>query len=205
MIKALLFDFDGVLTLDETGSKSICNYISEKTGVEQAAFQEAYRLYNAELLTGKLKHEDIWQRICDAVGQQIKLEILHDSFIHTPINTDMLALVQQLKEKNYKIAMVTDNKADRIRDIVAHHDWGALFDCIAVSAEIGSGKNQEEIFHSVLHSLALEPDACVFIDNTPENLLVPKRLGVKTVFFDYHRNDVTGLTRELQTLGIASV
>lgn len=34
MIKAILFDFDGVLTTDRTGSLSICNYICKKTGID---------------------------------------------------------------------------------------------------------------------------------------------------------------------------
>ncbi|NOW05387.1 hypothetical protein [Clostridium beijerinckii] len=33
MIKAILFDFDGVLTADATGSLSICKYICKKTGL----------------------------------------------------------------------------------------------------------------------------------------------------------------------------
>lgn len=36
MIKAVLFDFDGVLTTDATGSQSICNYICKETGVDNA-------------------------------------------------------------------------------------------------------------------------------------------------------------------------
>ncbi|NOW90048.1 beta-phosphoglucomutase-like phosphatase (HAD superfamily) [Clostridium beijerinckii] len=34
MIKAILFDFDGVLTTDATGSLWICNYICKKTGLD---------------------------------------------------------------------------------------------------------------------------------------------------------------------------
>jgi len=33
MIKCILFDFDGVLTIDKTGSTSITNYISRKTNI----------------------------------------------------------------------------------------------------------------------------------------------------------------------------
>lgn len=33
MIKAILFDFDGVLTTDKTGSQSILNALSDLTGI----------------------------------------------------------------------------------------------------------------------------------------------------------------------------
>jgi len=33
MIKAVLFDFDGVLTIDKTGSTTITNYISDNCDI----------------------------------------------------------------------------------------------------------------------------------------------------------------------------
>lgn len=33
MIKAILFDFDGVLTIDKTGSQSIIKFIADKSGI----------------------------------------------------------------------------------------------------------------------------------------------------------------------------
>lgn len=43
MIKAVLFDFDGVLTTDATGSQSICNYICKETGVDSELFKREYK------------------------------------------------------------------------------------------------------------------------------------------------------------------
>ena len=42
MIKSILFDFDGVLTTDATGSLSICNYICNKTGLDIEIFEKEY-------------------------------------------------------------------------------------------------------------------------------------------------------------------
>lgn len=42
MIKAILFDFDGVLMIDATGSQSICNYICKKTGLGAEEFKKYY-------------------------------------------------------------------------------------------------------------------------------------------------------------------
>ena len=203
MIKAVLFDFDGVLTLDETGSQSICNYISESTGIDNNTFKKEYRKYNEDLLIGKIKHEDVWQKICDAIGQQIKIDVLQSSFINTPINMEVLALMQNVKAVNLKVAMVTDNKADRIRNIVTYHRWESLFDCISVSAEVGSGKNQENIFRSTFQILAVKPEECIFIDNNKENLIVPNRLGIHSIFFDHSKNDVVSLKNKLIEVGIA--
>jgi putative hydrolase of the HAD superfamily len=200
MIKAILFDFDGVLTLDETGSLSICNYVSATTGIDKDIFTKAYRKYNSDLLTGKHAHEEVWGSICDAVGHQINIKILYDSFINTPINYDMLKLVLKLKEIGYKIGMVTDNKTDRIKSIVNHHQVDDIFDAIVVSAEVGSGKDQEQIFLAVFQKLSVTPDECIFIDNKEENLVIPKNFGVTTIFHNHTKNDVSGLEAKLSTL-----
>ena len=202
MTKAILFDFDGVLTLDETGSQSICKYISRITKIDRAIFEKEYRKYNADLLTGKLKHEDVWGKICSAIGQDIDIKILYDSFINTPINLGMLELVQKLKDNDYKIAMVTDNKSDRIHSIVDYHEWDNLLDGIVVSAEVGSGKDQEDIFHKTFQILRVKPEECVFIDNKKENLVIPNNLGVIALFFDYEKNDVMKLANRLIEIGI---
>lgn len=83
MKKAVLFDFGGVLTLDETGSESICSYIAKVTEVNKELLKMEHRKFNPELLTGKLKHEDIWQALCDRIGERIDIEALYESFIHT--------------------------------------------------------------------------------------------------------------------------
>jgi len=200
MIRAVLFDLDGVMTLDETGTQSICNYICQTMGIDRGIFEREYRKYNADLLTGKIKHEDIWMNIYSAIRQETDIGILYDSFINTPINFKMLSLVKELKHNKVKVGMVTDNKADRIKSIVDYHNWESIFDGIAVSAEVGSGKDKMDIFHTIFQTLHVSSEECIFIDNKEENLVVPKELGVATLFFDYKKNDVLGLAREISEI-----
>ncbi|MCL2407085.1 MAG: HAD-IA family hydrolase [Defluviitaleaceae bacterium] len=195
MIKAVLFDFDGVLTLDENGTSSICNYICREraTGICKAEFEYEYRKYNKDLLLGKLTHEDVWDDICGAVGQDLDISILHESFIYTPINFDMIELVRELKEIGLAVGVVTDNKSDRIKSIIDHYKWHDLFDGIVVSADVGSGKTSEAIFHEIFKVLSVNPEECIFIDNTKKNLEVLDRLGVTTIWFEFEVMDVSAL------------
>ena len=202
MIKGILFDFDGVLTLDANGTQSICNYVCLKSDVDKNIFEREYRKYNAELSIGKLTHEAIWDDICRAIGQDISIEILYDSFVNTPINSGMIALANKLKDSNFKIGMVTDNKADRMKSIIEYHKWHSFFDGIVVSADVGSKKDQEEIFLKAYELLELRPEECVFIDNSRENLIAPSSLGTNVIFFDHNENDLTRLKKELLELGV---
>ncbi len=54
MIKAILFDFDGVLTIDKTGSQSIIKYLARITGISKDALKREYYKYNKDLLYGEI-------------------------------------------------------------------------------------------------------------------------------------------------------
>ncbi len=148
MVKAILFDFDGVLTIDATGSQSICNYVCKE------------------------------------------------------INMDMLELVKKIKCKGYKTAMVTDNKADRIEKITEHFAFEKIFDVIVVSANIGSGKDKEDIFIRTMEKLKVTADECVFIDNQQNNLLISEKLGMKVIFYNHEEKNIDRLQKQLVSLGL---
>lgn len=197
MIKVILFDFDGVLTTDKTGSQSIINYLSAQTGIPFDTLKPVYASFNKDLLSGKLKHENMWHSFCEKVGADIDYTLLIESFWNTPIDWDMIALAKRLKT-TYAIGMITDNKCDRIDEIVQYHGWSDLFDVISVSAAFGSGKTDERIFTKTLSVLGIHPEECVFIDNTVKNLIIPEQLGMHTMLFDDADRDITQFTEQLQ-------
>lgn len=200
MIKAILFDFDGVLTIDGTGSQSICNYICKETGLSEEEFKREYYKYNEDLLYGETNHESIWNALCEGLKREINIKVLYESFIKTPIDSEMLAIVDKLKNHNYKIGMVTDNKKDRIDKIVKYYDWNKTFDVITVSAEVGSGKDYSEIFQKTIEDLNLANHECIFIDNQEKNLIVPKSMGMKVIYFDHKERNYERLIGELNDL-----
>ena len=71
MIKAVLFDFDGVLTIDKTGSTSITNYLSNICGIPLEDVKACYYKYNKQLLLGETTHLEIWQDFCKSLGHNI--------------------------------------------------------------------------------------------------------------------------------------
>ena len=183
MIKAILFDFDGVLTVDKTGSVSTLRHLSSYTGISYDVLKTAYYKYNKDLLYGKCTHQDIWSDFCRDIGFNVDFRILIDAFIHTALDYRMLSIVETLKQ-NYFTGLITDNKIDRMVTILQHHNLSPLFDVVAISAECQSGKSECHIFDVALSSLGLQAHECVFIDNSEKNLLVPAEMGFHTIYFD---------------------
>ena len=114
----------------------------------------------------------------------------------------MMSVVYSLKEEGYKIAMVTDNKKDRVDSVANYYKLNELFDTIVVSSEIGSGKKEYEIFMQTIKKLQVEASECVFIDNSEKNLIAPKKMGMKVIYFDDDTRNMDTLLDELVMSGV---
>jgi HAD superfamily hydrolase (TIGR01509 family) len=196
VIKALFFDYDGVLTTDKTGSLTTNRYLSEMTTVEYDTIRKAFAQYNKDLLVGKTTHRAIWEAVCEAACCKIDFSLLEQAFLSTPPNDPMFALARRLKPK-YKLGIITDNKRDRIACLRKSQDLDALFNPIVVSAEFGSDKDSPAVFEYALRCLDIRPEEGVFIDNNPDNLIAPGALGMGVIFHDDEKNDVDKLAATL--------
>ena len=198
-MKAILLDFDGVLTIDKYGSDSILRYLAENTPISIDILKKEYYKINRGLLNGEYTHKEIWSDYCTNVGYDIDFQVLINSFINTPLDWDMISLVRELKNK-YKIGMITDNKVDRITEILKYHNLTDLFDTVTISAECKCGKSDRKIFDITLESLGVNPNDCVFVDNTQKNLVVPQELEIRTILFDDEKRNIDELKKQLYKL-----
>lgn len=199
-IKAVLFDFDGVLTTDKTGSLTTTRYLSERTGIALPQVQSVFRKYNDDLTLGRTTHEQIWDSICAELGQSLSIDLLKAAFESTPMCAGMLRLAKELRSR-HSVGIITDNKKDRIDLLKKLHNLSSAFDPIAVSAEVGVSKDDPKIFLGVLRKLGVNSDECIFIDNSRENLIAPGSLGIKTIYFDDEKQDFKALLAALRAHG----
>lgn len=178
---------------------SILRYLSQNTAVPIDRLKTEYYKVNKGLLYGEYTHEDIWDSFCANVGCDIDYNILVESFRNTPLDHNMISLVKELK-KSHLIGMITDNKCDRINEILLFHNLESQFDVVSVSAAYKCGKNDRLIFDQTLEELNVNASECVFIDNSAKNLIVPARIGIHTILFDDEKRDIDAFRYTLQEL-----
>lgn len=197
VIKAVLFDFDGVLTTDTSGSQTTVRRLAQEFGASEQTVWEALCPFNDDLLLGRTTHSAVWPAVCSALGVSLDIGALERAFASTPINEPMVRLAKALRAGGSRLGVVTDNKADRIDYLVAHWGLADLFDCIAVSAKVGSDKGNGKIFWHALRALAVAPGEALFIDNSQRNVEAARALGIHAVLHCDERNDVPALSRRL--------
>lgn len=202
MFKAIFFDFDGVLTLDRTGSLTTTRHISQVTGIDAERVKAAFAHFNDDLTLGRCTHAAIWADICRTLRADIDITLLEEAFASTPLNDEMFALARRLRS-HYVVGVITDNKQDRMECIERLHALSSNFDPIVVSAAVGSTKAHRGIFEHALALARVEPGECIFIDNSVRNLVVPRAMGMVGMHFDDFTRDVPGLIGELRERGVA--
>ncbi|MFA4830740.1 MAG: HAD-IA family hydrolase [Patescibacteria group bacterium] len=202
MIKAIFFDFDGVLTTDSHGSVTTASYIEEKTGVKKEKFIECYRKYKKDFsIDATKRYEDIWGDICECIGKQCDIEVLFEAFRKTPKNQKMFDLARKLRE-NYQTGVITDNTKERFEVLKQVFELDKYFDALILSADVGAGKEDKSIFQFAIDSLDVKASECIFIDNYKENFIAAADLGIKTYYHDETANDIEAMERQLTNWGV---
>lgn len=198
-IEAVFFDYDGVLTTDKTGSLTTCRYLSRRTGIAEQRVAQAFRVHNRDLLLGRRSHADVWPEVCASLGLDMPLGLLAAAFESTPVNVPMLALARELKSGLRAVGIITDNKSDRMTHLRRLQRLDDVFEPIVVSAEAGCTKQEQALFSLALAHRGTRPDRALFIDNTEDNLVAARALGLHTIHFDDEANDVGALREHLRS------
>lgn len=199
MIKAIFYDFDGVLTLNENGTSQTCQYISKTMNLNFKDVLKAHYEVGLELLLGTKSYKDVLPRLNELIGKEVDTKILQEAFLSTPLNTEMFKLVEKYKNKGLYAGIITDNSIERFETLNNKYKFNEIFNPIVVSAQIGQLKDENVIFERALDFLNLNPENVIYIDNSKRNLEKPYDMGMKTIFFDDKANNIKSLTRKINS------
>ena len=199
VIRTIFFDFDGVLTTDKNGSRTICRNLAEKSGIPFEKLYQCFRPFIPDLIHGRKTQRDIWQQFVSCAGKPIDVGLLDYAFRHVPFDAAMMELAHELKQQ-HTLGIITDNSYARFSAITDALCLDSLFHPIIVSGTVGSTKKDKKIFEIALREAKARAHECVFIDNIADNLVVPKEMGFHTIFFDDEMRDINALKGEISAL-----
>lgn len=198
-IKALIFDYDGVMTFNDNRSEDYAR-------AAQALGLTVDELYQAlwetdgwqKVKRGQLDEADFWRGALPLVGMAPAdapygpLAFL----VEERIDSAMLDLTRRLKP-HYQIALLSNatlGYEPRWQTFELH----TIFDVMVNSARVGLAKPDAEIYHLALELLGRQPDECLFIDDKPRNVIAAEALGIPSIVFI----NAAQLEAELERRGI---
>lgn len=180
MIKAIIFDFAGVITVE--GRFGLFTELrSKEFNTSPKELYEIIRKHWNLASIGGTSSEDFWNGIaadlkCD---KQYFRKILIN---HMNINSKMVEFIKSLKGK-YKIVLLSNQIKDWIEEKLDECELNDIFDLKIVSYDVKMRKPDKEIYLETLRQLELKPHECLFIDDKETNVTIAKEIGMNGITF----------------------
>ena len=196
--QAIVFDFGGVLT-GEPNREAVITFIRQSFHFSAEEFEKVNQEKRLVVKQGKTD-EEFW--ISYAKNKGITLPAnWSDSFRSVMkdaigVNPKMYALVDQLKEQQIPVALLS-NIDDRLSKLIRDFGLYEPFEPCLLSCEIGVGKPDLKAYELLLKTLNLPAKDVVFIDDRPENIEAAKKIGLDAILFESEQQ----LRNELSTRG----
>lgn len=180
MIKAIIFDYFGVICSDE-----YWNLVK----VDKNVSSDFLNIANKVNL-GQLHWRDFMQHIAERTGKSF--EEVKSMYEKERINPEMIQLINELRGR-FKIGLITNAHHEFLEPILHNAGLDRLFDSIIISSRVGHIKPDSHIFELALAELGVKPAETIFIDDIERNTLAANGLGlygIRYSDFAQLRNDL---------------
>jgi epoxide hydrolase-like predicted phosphatase len=187
MIKAFLFDYDGVMT---TGVQDgvPASRLADKIGVTQEKASEWIATIWNPYSTGAMSDEDAWFEIEKQYGKPISPEqrdIWYKWEELMPL-LEMIELVKELKTKGYTVGLLS-NVFPVTAQLIRENGGYQGFDFIVLSCEAGARKPDPKVYETALAQLKdVDVSEVIFLDDRERCIEGAEKLGIKGIHVTDH-------------------
>ena len=190
MIKAIIFDFAGVIGVDGY-------WIWFKKNIpDLGSKREYYQKVSEQVDRAIIPHSEFMKMLSKDTGI-VEEKIWQEVYEEIVINDELLKLIKQLKKK-YKIGLLSNFTFPWLREILANRNLYSYFDQIIISSEHKLLKPEPKIFHKILKMLDVIKKEAVFIDDRQTNVDAANRIGIKSILFSSNEH----LREQFKEIGI---
>jgi putative hydrolase of the HAD superfamily len=192
-IEAVVSDFGGVLT---TPLMRAFAALQDENDLEPGALGAALRriaerdgrhpLY--ELECGRTTEHDFLAELSaqlrDDLGRDVELHSFAERyFTHLEPNHVMIAFLGELRDRGYRLGLLTNNVREWEPRWRAMLPVDELFEVVVDSAFVGLRKPDPAIYRLTCERLRVAPERCVFVDDVEVNCTAAAELGMAAVVF----------------------
>jgi putative hydrolase of the HAD superfamily len=189
VIKAIVFDFYGVIRSDEYH-----DWLSNHGIKRDKKFTSATANLDKGIDTLDQFFEGL-SKLSNIPPEEIRKEFLAQG----SLDKELLALILKLKDK-YKIALLSNASSSHLRDVMKQANIYNLFDEVVISSEIGYTKPSNQIFDHLLKCLGIKADEAIFIDDNQSFVDAANNLGITGIKY----TNVDSLIKSFEEMGIIS-
>ena len=181
--KAVIFDMDGVIFDTERVYLEIWQSVFEKYG-----YKMTKELYITVMGTGR---KNVIKTFLENFGDDLPIEKMYEEKDNQlfyiienqgiPLKKGVKELFSMLKEKNYKIALATSAKRDRVEKQIKDKWLKESFDAIVCGDDVKKGKPSPDIFLKAAKEIDVEPENCFVVEDSPAGIKAAFSGGMKGI------------------------
>lgn len=183
MIKAVIFDMDGLMIDSERVTFEGYQHVMKKMGLEIT------RDFYLTLLGKPIK--GIYQRFYDTYGNDFPIEAVIKE-VHqymadlfetegVPLKPGLSQLLEYLKAHQYRTIVATSSNRDRVDKILARAGITAYFDDSICGDEVTKGKPDPEVFLKSCEKLGVTPDQAIVLEDSEAGILAASRAKIQVL------------------------
>lgn len=183
MIKAVIFDYGGVISGDAVMSDDCAEIFSMPVDEAKELLKSPAEIFT-KCSKGLIKEDEFWKGISAILGKpepegcaEKYREICSKNI---KFSQEMLEFAKDLKSKGIKTAVLSNIfkfQADVVKSKGGYEAFGEIF----LSCDAGTKKPELGFYLLAVNKLGVKPEECIFIDDKERNLLPAQNLGMKTV------------------------
>ena len=181
--KAVIFDMDGVIFDTERVYLEIWQSVFEKYG-----YKMTKELYITVMGTGR---KNVIKTFLENFGDDLPIEKMYEEKDNQlfyiienqgiPLKKGVKELFSMLKEKNYKIALATSAKRDRVEKQIKDKWLKESFDAIVCGDDVEKGKPSPDIFLKAAKEIDVEANDCFVVEDSPAGIKAAFSGGMKGI------------------------
>ena len=181
--KAVIFDMDGVIFDTEKVYLDIWIEVFEKYG-----YKMTKELYVNVMGTGR---KNVIKTFLENFGDDLPIEKMYEEKDNQlfyiienqgiPLKKGVKELFSMLKEKNYKIALATSAKRERVEKQIKDKWLKESFDAIVCGDDVEKGKPSPDIFLKAAKEIDVEAKDCFVVEDSPAGIKAAFSGGMKGI------------------------
>lgn len=180
-IKAIIFDFGGVLSTNDD-IPEFWQENGKKLGVDPKVGSEIALPIWMEARVGKIDSDIYWEKL--GVLTKMGAEEFKKYFIGcTGFNDELFVYIKEKLKGKYRLAILSNQIESWFETIAQKKKFREVFDVIVTSYETGIAKPDIKIYKKTIEDLGVKSHECIFIEDRAKNLEPAKKLGMKTIEF----------------------
>ncbi len=114
-----------------------------------------------------------------------------EAYAHTiPLKPGARALLEALKEKGLRMALLTAGLPELAQAAVARHGLSRYLEGLFFAQDVGLDKRDPEVYRIAAERFGVAPEECVLFEDAPHNCAAAKAAGFRVVgvYDDFYAN-----------------